>query len=235
MTALARPGSGVHDPLAPLRRRNSERGMFSIALFSALALHLVVLMLPLPSRPAPPPEEPPSLPDRMIDWSAPIPPPELPEPALPAAAPPERILPVPMPDIRPQEPVEEPLSTPLPPPLAVSLPEVGNPDPPLPENYGVVPEGTAGLVLPRLISKCSEPAYPAMAIRARREGVVVLRALITEEGDVGSIEIFQAPHPDLGFSESAIAAISCWKYEPGLYRGLKVAVSLTVIVEFELD
>ena len=63
----------------------------------------------------------------------------------------------------------------------------------------------------------------------------MLRAIITAEGDVTSIELQSAPRPDLGFSESAIAAVSCWKYDPGSYRGRPVAVSMSVFVEFVLD
>jgi protein TonB len=237
MTALAQPRIDRHDPLSPVRRKRSEKGVFAVALGVALALHLLALVLPLPSRPAPPPPEPPSDPGPRI-WIAPLPPPDIPEPTVATVPPPERPIPVPMPEAPPQEPVTEPLAVTAIEPLGESLlpEEVGfEPGPPPPPEYTVLQEGTPGLVPPRLISKCADPEYPAMAVRVGLEGTVVLRALITEEGDVTSIELFQAPRPDFGFSESAIAAVSCWKYRPGLYRGRAVAVSMTVIVEFELD
>jgi protein TonB len=237
MTALAQPQTDRHDPLSAVRRRGSERGIFSIALGAALALHIAALLLPLPSRPAPPPVEPPQPPPDRVVWVTPIPPPELPELPVLAAAIPERILPIPMPEEQDQEPVAEPLPVSAIEPFGESFVELADfaaaPSPP--QDLGPMPEGTPGLVLPRLISRCAEPHYPAMAVRVGMEGVVILRALITEHGDVTSIEIMRAPRPDFGFSESAITSLSCWKYEPGSYQGRAVAVSMTVIVEFELD
>jgi TonB family protein len=134
------------------------------------------------------------------------------------------------------EPVAEPMAVSTIEPFGEGLQEVADfAAPPPPRDVGVMPEGTPGLVLPRLISKCSEPLYPVLAARIGLQGVVVLRALITEQGEVASIELFQAPRPDLGFSDSAIAALSCWVYEPGRYQGRAVAVSLTVIVDFEIN
>lgn len=235
MTALAQPRIDRHDPLAALRRRRSERGLFAIALGAALALHLAALLLPLPSRPAasPPPPEP--KPDRHV-YDLPLPPPDIPEPPPPAAAPSERPIPLPMPDAPPAEPVVEPRPPRAPEPGLDGLPDFAQfaPSPP-PPGMSIMEEGAPGLTPPRLISKCADPEYPAMAVRVGFEGAVVLRALITEEGDVTSIELIRAPRPDFGFSESAISAVSCWKYEPGRYRGRAVAVSLTVFVEFELD
>jgi len=218
-----------------VRRTDSERGIFSIALGAALALHIAALLLPLPSRPAAAPTEPPRQPLRVLTPVV-LSPPDLPELPVTATARPERLLPVPMPEQQDQEPVLEPVRMPPPEPLGDSVLEYADfASPSPPEDLGVMPEGTPGLVLPRLISKCAEPLYPAMAVRVGMEGVVMLRALITEEGDVTSIELMRAPRPDFGFSESAIAALSCWKYEPGSYQGRAVAVSMTVIVEFEID
>jgi TonB family protein len=95
-------------------------------------------------------------------------------------------------------------------------------------------EGTPGLILPRMVSGCGEPVYPAIARRVGTGGTVFLRALIDVEGNVGSIEIVQEPPLDLGFTEAAVSAVSCRKYEPGLFRGRPVAVFLNVVVEFEL-
>jgi protein TonB len=218
-----------------VRRRESERGVFAVALGAALALHLVALVMPLPERPVaePPKPKPPRGP---VITKTDLPPPELPElPAAPAAPAP-RPTPVPMQEAPLPDPVSEP--TPL-----LSFDELGEspvefadfdpgPPPPAPD---LMEEGTPGLTPPRLITKCSDPLYPRLAIKARVEGVVRLRAVITVRGDVTSIELLSAPRPDLGFSESAIAAVSCWKYEPGRYGGRPVAVSMSVFVQFELD
>ena len=92
----------------------------------------------------------------------------------------------------------------------------------------------AGLTLPVALDGRAQPFYPPLAVRARREGVVLLKAIITRDGEVASIEVLLAPDPDLGFSESAIDAVSRWKYEPGRLNGRAVAVSMTVRVDFSL-
>ena len=235
MTALAQPQTGRHDPLSPVRRRESERGVFAIALGAALVLHLVALVLPLPERPAAPPPEPETYQGPVIS-KTPLPPPDLPELPAVAAAPSPRPIPVPMREAPDREPVEEPVYVPRFEPLGESLLEAADFDPePPPPVPGLLEEGTPGLIPPRLIAKCSDPIYPRLAVKARVEGLVVLRAIITAEGDVTSIELRDAPRPDLGFSESAIAAVSCWKYEPGRYQGRPVAVSMRVFVQFVLD
>jgi protein TonB len=109
-----------------------------------------------------------------------------------------------------------------------------DPAPP-PPGPPFLPEDTPGLTPPRPLSRCTGPRYPELARRAGVEGIVALRALITESGEVVSIEVIEAPSPDHGFSEAAVETISCWTYEPGRYRGRPVAVTMTVIVEFELD
>ena len=88
-----------------------------------------------------------------------------------------------------------------------------------------------GIEQPSVIHRV-EPAYPPTLIRMHKEGMVILQALITANGDVQKIEILKSDHPL--FSQSAINAVSQWKYRPAKLRGKSVAVYLTVTVVFRI-
>jgi protein TonB len=77
-----------------------------------------------------------------------------------------------------------------------------------------------------------EPVYPQTLLRMHKEGIVILQALITANGDVQKIEILKSDHPL--FSQSAINAVSEWKYRPAKLRGKPVAVYFTVTVMFHI-
>jgi len=88
-----------------------------------------------------------------------------------------------------------------------------------------------GIEQPSVIRRI-EPAYPQTLLRMHKEGVVVLQALITANGDVQKIEILKSDHPL--FSKSAIDAVSQWTYRPAKLRGKPVAVYFTVTVMFHI-
>ncbi|MCI0612926.1 energy transducer TonB, partial [bacterium] len=77
-----------------------------------------------------------------------------------------------------------------------------------------------------------DPIYPPTLLRMHKEGIVVLQALITRIGDVQKIEILKSDHPL--FSQSAINAVSQWKYRAAQLRGKPVAVYFTVTVMFRI-
>jgi protein TonB len=77
-----------------------------------------------------------------------------------------------------------------------------------------------------------EPVYPAALLRMHKEGVVVLQALITANGDVQKIEILRSDHPM--FAQTAINAVSQWKYRAAKLDGKPVAVYFTVTVMFHI-
>jgi TonB family protein len=74
-----------------------------------------------------------------------------------------------------------------------------------------------------------------MAQLVGQHGEVVLHAVITETGEVESIEVIRAPRPELGLAAAAVEAVAGWRYDPGRYRGRPVRVALTVTVEFHLE
>jgi protein TonB len=77
-----------------------------------------------------------------------------------------------------------------------------------------------------------EPDYPASAIKARLQGRVILRAVISADGAVEEVEVLRSSP---FFDEAAIEAVRQWRYEPARHRGRPVAVYFTVEVDFRLE
>jgi len=74
-----------------------------------------------------------------------------------------------------------------------------------------------------------EPDYPDMA--HLREGVVVLRLLISERGAVDNVAVVRA-EPRGIFEQAAIDAFSKARFSPGLAAGTPVKSQITVEVQF---
>jgi protein TonB len=76
------------------------------------------------------------------------------------------------------------------------------------------------------------PTYPEVARHLRREGVVIVEAVISREGTVVDVRLLK--DPGFGMGDAALAAIRNWRYEPATLDGRRVSVYLTVRVRFEL-
>lgn len=191
-----------------------------------------------------------------VTFYAAAPPPPPPPPAAapkPAAPKPETQKPVP---VKPSE-MTAPTVIPekIPEPLAA-------PEPEAPATEGVeggveggVPGGVMGGVLggvvggtgpglegeplrvggdvkaPQLVNRV-EPSYPEAARKARMEGVVILEAIITANGNVEDVKVLKSVNPLL--DAAATRAVSQWKYRPATLNGRAVRVYLTVTVTFNL-
>ncbi|MCC6156962.1 MAG: TonB family protein [Deltaproteobacteria bacterium] len=64
---------------------------------------------------------------------------------------------------------------------------------------------------PRLRSS-DAPNYPPMARESGREGRVVLRVLIDENGRVRELKVISEDPPEMGFGDAAMAAVRRWVY-----------------------
>lgn len=86
---------------------------------------------------------------------------------------------------------------------------------------------------PRILFR-SEPRYPELARRVRKEGVVVIEAEIGRDGVVRSA---RAVNPALGFGleASALEAVSSWRFTPASYQGRPVPVLYNLTVRFTLN
>ena len=74
-----------------------------------------------------------------------------------------------------------------------------------------------------------EPVYPGEA--HLREGLVVLRLLISAAGEVDDVAVVRSFPPGL-FDASALIAFSQAKFSPGLMLGMPVKSQITIEVEF---
>jgi periplasmic protein TonB len=76
-----------------------------------------------------------------------------------------------------------------------------------------------------------QPAYPAVARSAKIEGVVIIDAVIDEEGDIVRARAIGGPSLLVG---AALAAVSQWKYQPTYLDGQAVEIETHVEVHFHL-
>ncbi len=77
-------------------------------------------------------------------------------------------------------------------------------------------------------------ALPSDAARERRQGVVILEAVISPSGCVRSAEVLRGAAPDL--DGAALRAVTQWAYTPTLLDGVAVPVPvvMAITVNFNL-
>jgi len=83
-----------------------------------------------------------------------------------------------------------------------------------------------------LLAKRVQPQYPPEARGKHIQGMVILRAEISKEGDVTELALVSG-HPLL--APAAIEAVKQWKYKPYSLNGQPIAVETQVKVAFELQ
>lgn len=217
----------------------AESRRLRIALVIAVVLHGLLFLLDIPDQKVAA-EEPPQ-PQRMylvnpmpkIREKQPEPPPEPREP------PPEervRSVPIPMPEVPEMvEPVERPVEiAPIEAPTVrlADLPPIAIPDaPPAPPADGPLEVG--GAVSAPVKIQAPLPRYTELARRARIQGTVVVRATIDADGTVRDVEVIKGL--PMGLTESAIAAVRQWTFEPARLNGRPVDVYFDLKVTFGLS
>lgn len=77
-----------------------------------------------------------------------------------------------------------------------------------------------------------EPEYPKLARTVRQQGLVVLKAVINENGDVENLRVIEG-FPLL--NDAAVAAVRQWKYTPARLDGRPIKVFFEVRVRFTLN
>lgn len=87
-----------------------------------------------------------------------------------------------------------------------------------------------GVSLGMLLSHV-EPVYPMIAQRARVQGTVTLRAIISTQGTIESLHVVEG-HPIL--VAAAMDAVKQWRYRPYMLSGQPVEVETTVFVNFHM-
>ncbi len=113
-----------------------------------------------------------------------------------------------------------------------ALPGMGSSDvasPPVPEIKPDGPVKIGGQVKePKLVSSAL-PIYPAIAKSSNVQGDVVIRATIDKNGHVAHMEVVSGPAL---LRQSALDALSRWKYEPSKLDGQPVSVQMLVTIKF---
>jgi len=215
---------GEHEKLESRRLRRS--------LTVAFALHLVLLAVTFPeiySEEAQPEKAKKVFVIEQVRFKRPEPPP-------PEAPRPQPTRQVPVPDMTPDDP--EP-----PPPVEIepvvdfadvdplfAIPDAP-PEPPAPDPVGPIEVG-GEVSKPECLS-CPNPRYTEIARRARVQGLVIVKAVITREGDVAEIEVLEGV--SMGLTEAAVDAVKTWKFKPGTLHGKPVDVYYRLTVNFELN
>ena len=124
--------------------------------------------------------------------------------------------------------------------LAVSGPSVGqsqdqsSPPPAqtqaesdLPKHVRVSSGVTAGLLIKKVV-----PKYPKQARKKHIEGVVVMAAKISKNGDIVDLSVISG---DPLLTQAATDAVKQWKYRPYLLQGQPVEVETQIQVNFQLS
>lgn len=103
---------------------------------------------------------------------------------------------------------------------------------PVPEPPRQGPVRVAQLpIAPRKIAD-ARPLYPEIARAARREGTVVLEAVLDTAGRVTQLRVIQSvPLLD----QAALDAVRQWRYTPSVYGGQPVSVLMTITIRFTLQ
>ena len=83
---------------------------------------------------------------------------------------------------------------------------------------------------PKLLSSTT-PTYPLEASRARVQGIVVIDALVDENGKVTEMKVLSGPAALTG---AAMDSLRGWKYEPAQLGGQPIATHVKVNVNFNL-
>lgn len=77
-----------------------------------------------------------------------------------------------------------------------------------------------------------QPVYPETLRKARIQGLVVLKAVVTKEGRVGSVKVLYSPSPHL--SVEAVKAMKQWIFKPAVLEQQPVEVSVFTTFKFKL-
>ncbi|AGC48330.1 serine/threonine protein kinase [Myxococcus stipitatus DSM 14675] len=76
-----------------------------------------------------------------------------------------------------------------------------------------------------------QPEFPQEARAAGREGMVVLKLVVTARGEVRDVTVMRGEEP---FASAALRAVRTWRYQPAMLEGQPVAVYRVVKVPFRL-
>ena len=181
---------------------------------------------PPPPPPAPPKKDPP--PARPVPTSG---------PALAPIEPPRELPPVPV-DTGGEEGVEGGVEGGIPGGVLAGvvggIPDVPlPPPPPPPAPVRRDPVRIGGQIQQPALIRRVEPIYPAVAVHANLEGVVILEAIVDKKGLVEDVKVLRSAGALL--DHAALTAVRQWQYSPVMLNGIPERFVLTVVLSFNLD
>jgi protein TonB len=111
------------------------------------------------------------------------------------------------------------------------LPEPPPPPPPAPMPRAPVRVG-GQVETPALVHRV-EPIYPPIAVSAHIQGIVIIEAIVDEDGTVAQVKILRSANPLL--DSAALAAVRQWRYSPLLLNGIRTRFVLSAVLSFHLQ
>ena len=106
------------------------------------------------------------------------------------------------------------------------------PPPPVPPLPIRTPVRIGGLITaPRVLTRV-RPLYPKIVARAHIAGVVILEAIVDEDGVVQEVRVVRSVNY---LDEPAIEALKQWRYEPLSLNGQRMPFLLTVSMTFSAE
>jgi TonB family protein len=93
------------------------------------------------------------------------------------------------------------------------------------------PVRVGGNIRPPTKTRHVNPAYPEIAMSARVQGVVILEAVIDEQGRVAEARVLRSIAL---LDQAALDAVRQWEFTPTLLNGAPVPIIMTVTVQFML-
>jgi protein TonB len=116
------------------------------------------------------------------------------------------------------------------------IPDVMPPPPPPPppaQPRGPVRVG-GQLKAPELIRRV-DPEYPQIAMAAQYEGLVILEAIVNEDGHVDDVRVLRSAGLAGALDRAAVIAVRQWQYSPLLLNGRRTSFLVTVTLSFTIS
>lgn len=107
---------------------------------------------------------------------------------------------------------------------------IGEPEPQVDPD---LPRRVVGAVKRPVFLAGPQPRYTETARKAGVQGVVILEAVIDDQGRVTNLQVLKGL--PMGLDKSAVEAVSQWRYKPATLENRPVKVIFTLTVNFQLQ
>jgi len=115
------------------------------------------------------------------------------------------------------------------------IPDAPPPPPPPPPAAPRGPVRIGGQLSAPTLLKRVDPEYPELALAAQMQGLVILEAVVGEDGHVAEVRVLRSAGYAGVLDKAAVAALRQWQYSPLLLNGRPASFVLTVTLSFSLQ